>query len=123
MNIAWIGLGHMGLPTAKKVAVAGHRVTAFDMKLPNPSDAESLVLASSARKAAKGCELLCIAVFSDAQVEELLIASGGLFPILEEGTVVAIFTTGQSPRCSGWRRPHRAASLCLTHVSVVSTRC
>jgi 3-hydroxyisobutyrate dehydrogenase-like beta-hydroxyacid dehydrogenase len=94
MDVAWIGLGHMGLPTAKKVAAAGHRVTGFDVRPPSPEAAEGLTIAASPREAAEGCDLLCIAVFSDDQVEGLLIGPDGLFPHLKPGCVVAVFTTG-----------------------------
>lgn len=30
MEAGWLGLGAMGLPTARRLADAGHRVTAFD---------------------------------------------------------------------------------------------
>jgi 3-hydroxyisobutyrate dehydrogenase-like beta-hydroxyacid dehydrogenase len=94
MHVAWIGLGHMGLPTAKTVAKAGHRVTAYDVKPPSADTAEPLVLKSSAREAAAGAEVVCIAVFSDDQVEEVLMGPEGLFEVLRPGTVVAMFTTG-----------------------------
>jgi 3-hydroxyisobutyrate dehydrogenase-like beta-hydroxyacid dehydrogenase len=94
MDVAWIGLGHMGLPTAKTVARAGHRVTAYDVKPPTPEAAEPLILKGSAREAAAGCDVVCIAVFSDEQVEDVLMGPDGLFPILKPGTVVAMFTTG-----------------------------
>jgi 3-hydroxyisobutyrate dehydrogenase-like beta-hydroxyacid dehydrogenase len=94
MDVAWIGLGHMGLPTAKTVAAAGHRVRGFDVRPPAREAAEGLTIAASPREAAEGCDLLCIAVYSDDQVEDLLIGLEGLFPHLEPGCVVAVFTTG-----------------------------
>jgi 3-hydroxyisobutyrate dehydrogenase-like beta-hydroxyacid dehydrogenase len=94
MRVGWIGLGRMGLRTAKKVAAAGHRVVAFDIKPPKPDDAQGLILAGSAREAAEGCELLCVAVFSDDQVEDLLIGKDDLFHVLRPRAVVAVFTTG-----------------------------
>jgi len=94
MKVAWIGLGQMGLPTAKKVAAAGHPVRAFDVAPPAAGDAEGLVLCGSPREAAEDCDLLCIAVFSDAQVEEVLTGPEGVIGDLKKGAVVAIFTTG-----------------------------
>lgn len=92
MKVAWIGLGQMGLPTAKKVAAAGHTVRAYDVKA--PVDADGLTLCGSPREAAEGCDLLCIAVFSDAQVEEVLNGPEGVMADLKQGAIVAIFTTG-----------------------------
>ena len=94
MRVAWIGLGHMGLPTAKTVAGAGHSVTAYDVQPPDPREAPPLILKGSAREAAAGCDVVCIAVFSDDQVEDVLTGPDGLFPILQPGAVVAVFTTG-----------------------------
>lgn len=94
MRVAWIGLGNMGLPTAKKVAAAGHQVQAYDVKSLSAEDSAGLVMVKTPREAAQDCELVCVAVFSDDQVEELLTGEAGLFPVLKPGTVVAIFTTG-----------------------------
>lgn len=94
MKIAWIGLGQMGLPTAMKVAAAGHAVRAYDVKPPAAGDAEGLVLSSSPRDAAEDCDMLCIAVFSDTQVDEVLTGPEGVMASLKNGAVVAIFTTG-----------------------------
>lgn len=94
MRISWIGLGQMGLPTAKQVASAGHEVRGYDVKPQSVESTAGLTLYSTPREAAKGCELICISVFSDDQVEDLLIGQEGLFQIVEPGAVVAIFTTG-----------------------------
>jgi 3-hydroxyisobutyrate dehydrogenase-like beta-hydroxyacid dehydrogenase len=94
LKIAWIGLGQMGLPTAKTVAAAGHQVHAFDVRAPAPDDAEGLVLAPSPRDAARDCDLLCIAVFSDNQVNDVLHGPEGVIDLLKPGTIVAVFTTG-----------------------------
>ena len=94
MKVAWIGLGQMGLPTAEKVAAAGHSVRAFDVKSPATGEAQGLVLCGSPREAAEDCDLLCIAVFSDAQVEDVLTGPDGVMADLKKGAVVSIFTTG-----------------------------
>ena len=94
MKVGWIGLGQMGLPTSKKVAAAGHKVRAYDIKPPATADAQGLTLVGSPREAAQDCDLLCIAVFSDAQVEEVLTGPGGVMADLKKGAIVAIFTTG-----------------------------
>lgn len=94
MKVAWIGLGQMGLPTSKMVAAAGHDVRAFDVKPPAEGDAQGLVLTGSPREAAEGCDVLCIAVFNDEQVEDVLTGPEGVMGGLKEGAVVAVFTTG-----------------------------
>jgi 3-hydroxyisobutyrate dehydrogenase-like beta-hydroxyacid dehydrogenase len=94
MEVAWIGLGQMGLPSAKKIAAAGHRVRGYDVNPPARDVAAGIVPAASPREAANGCDLLCIAVFSDAQLFDVLTGSGGVLSELRSGTVVAVFTTG-----------------------------
>jgi 3-hydroxyisobutyrate dehydrogenase-like beta-hydroxyacid dehydrogenase len=94
MEVAWIGLGQMGLPSAKKIVAAGHRVRGYDVKPPAREAAGGIVLADSPLAAAKGCDLLCIAVFSDAQLLEVLTGPAGVLSELRSGAVVAVFTTG-----------------------------
>jgi 3-hydroxyisobutyrate dehydrogenase-like beta-hydroxyacid dehydrogenase len=94
MQVAWIGLGQMGLPSAKKIAAAGHKVRGYDVNPPAGEAGAGLALASSPREAAKDCDLLCIAVFSDAQLFDVLTGPEGVLPHLRRGTVVAVFTTG-----------------------------
>jgi 3-hydroxyisobutyrate dehydrogenase-like beta-hydroxyacid dehydrogenase len=94
MEVAWIGLGQMGLPSAKKVVAAGHRVRGYDVNPPAREAAEGIALAASPREAAKGCDLLCIAVFSDAQLFDVLTGPAGVLSELRSGAVVAVFTNG-----------------------------
>ena len=54
----------------------------------------AVTICGSAAEAAEDCDLVCVALFSDDQVEETLAGEDGLFPILRPGTVVAVFTTG-----------------------------
>lgn len=94
MDVAWIGLGQMGLPSAMKVAAAGHRVKGFDVNLPAADAATGIELVNSPAEAADQCDLLCLAVFSDDQVRDVLVGKNGVLDRLKPGAVVAIFTTG-----------------------------
>jgi 3-hydroxyisobutyrate dehydrogenase-like beta-hydroxyacid dehydrogenase len=73
---------------------AGHRVRGYDVNPPAREAAEGIALAASPREAAKGCDLLCIAVFSDAQLFDVLTGPAGVLSELRSGAVVAVFTTG-----------------------------
>jgi len=84
----------MGLPTAKQVASAGHDVRGYDVRPLSAESTVGLTMCQTPRDAAEGCDLLCVSVFSDEQVEGLLIGDDGLFAVLRPGAVVAIFTTG-----------------------------
>lgn len=94
MKVAWIGLGAMGLPTAKAVAAGGHEVRAFDVNPPETDDSHGLAMASSPREAAQDADLVCLAVFSDDQVADVLTGPEGVIERLKPGAIVAVFTTG-----------------------------
>jgi len=94
MKVAWIGLGQMGLPTAKTVAAGGHQVRAFDVNAPAAEDAQGLVLVGSPREAALDADMVCLAVFSDDQVADVLTGPEGVISLLKPGAIVAVFTTG-----------------------------
>ncbi len=94
MKVAWIGLGQMGLPTAGTIAAAGHEVRGYDVQAPSPDAAKGIEIAASVPEAAKDCDLLCIAVFSDDQVRDVLTGPQGVLGSLKAGAVVAVFTTG-----------------------------
>lgn len=96
MNVAWIGLGEMGLPTARAVAAGGHQVRAYDVRPPAADGAQGLRLAGSPREAAEDADLVCIAVFSDDQVADVLTGPQGVLDRLTPGAIVAVFTTGSA---------------------------
>ena len=94
MKVAWIGLGEMGLPSAKAVAAGGHEVRAFDVKVPAAADAQGLALVGSSREAVQDADVVCLAVFSDDQVADVLTGPDGVIGLLKPGATVAVFTTG-----------------------------
>ena len=95
MRVGWIGLGQMGLAMAACAARAGHRVVGHTRG--NPAH-HALVeaggtLESDAVAVASGCEILCINVFTDAQVREVLL-DGGVLAAMRPGAILVIHTTG-----------------------------
>jgi 3-hydroxyisobutyrate dehydrogenase len=64
------------------------------VKAPSAEDSQGLVLVSSPREAAQDCDLLCLAVFSDDQVADVLTGPDGVIDLLKPGAIVAVFTTG-----------------------------
>ncbi len=60
MHIAFLGLGHMGLPMAKNLAVAGHEVTGFDVvpAAVEAATAAGIAVAASGADAASGAEIV-----------------------------------------------------------------
>lgn len=89
-TIAFIGLGRMGLPMARNLLRAGHRVQGHDIV---PAAREALaaaggVAASSAREAAAGAEAVISMLPAGREVRELYLGPEGLFAVLPAGTLV-----------------------------------
>ncbi|WP_312937640.1 NAD(P)-dependent oxidoreductase [Stutzerimonas nitrititolerans] len=93
-TIAFAGLGSMGLPMAKNLLAAGHRVRGIDL---NPTALASLSEAGAesardATDAARGADVLILMVVNAAQAEQVLFDDGAL-QALEEGGIVCLMAT------------------------------
>lgn len=93
-TIAFAGLGSMGLPMAKNLLAAGHRVRGIDL---NPTALASLSEAGAesaacAIDAARGADVLILMVVNAAQAEQVLFDDGALHA-LEEGGIVCLMAT------------------------------
>ena len=95
MNIAFIGLGNMGLPMAKHLCTAGHRLTVFDLQAACLQDmlACGACAASSPAAAAKGVDLAITMLPGPATVEQALCAPDGLLSGLGCGATVVDCST------------------------------
>ena len=79
MKIAFLGLGKMGLPMARRLLEAGHKLTVWNR---SPERAEALVaagatLAGSPAKAAQTANAVLTSLFDDAANEEVLFGTRG----------------------------------------------
>ena len=93
-TIAFAGLGAMGLPMAKNLLVAGHRVRGFDL---NPVALTALASAggeasSDAVAAAQGADVMILMVVNAAQAEQVLFDSGALQAMPDDGIVCLMAT-------------------------------
>lgn len=93
-TIAFAGLGAMGLPMAKNLLAAGHRVRGFDL---NPVALNALASAggeasSDAVAAAQGADVMILMVVNAAQAEQVLFASGALQAMPDEAIVCLMAT-------------------------------
>lgn len=93
MQIAFIGLGHMGGPMAVNLQKAGHSVAAFDLSQPACAKfaAAGLAIAASARDAVQGAEIVISMLPASRHVQALYLgASGddGLLQHIAPGTLV-----------------------------------
>ena len=89
-NVAFIGLGSMGLGMAKNLLKHGHKVTGVDPSAAarDAFTAAGGVLADSPAAAAKGVDVVVIAVVNDKQVETVLFGENGAAAALSKGGVV-----------------------------------
>lgn len=93
-TIAFTGLGAMGLPMAKNLLAAGHRVRGIDL---NPVALETLAAAGAepaadAASAARGADMLILMVVNAAQAEQVLFDQGAL-QALDTGAIVCLMAT------------------------------
>ena len=102
MRVGYIGLGTMGEPMARNVVAAGFPTTVFDV---NPAAlarfaAIGSAIARSPREVAEQCDVILVNVVNDAQVEQVVAASGtGLLGALRPGAVVVIHSTIHPETC------------------------
>ena len=89
-DIAFIGLGNMGLPMAVNLAKAGHAVTAFDLSAEAVGQARSqgLRVAASAVEAVEGAAVVVSMLPASRHVESLFLGETGLLGKLAAGTLV-----------------------------------
>ena len=93
MQIAFIGLGHMGAPMAINLHKAGHSVKAFDLSPEACAQvkAQGLQVATSAQDAVQGAEAIVSMLPASAHVEGLYLGSDkapALLPHIAKGALV-----------------------------------
>ena len=93
-RIAFVGLGAMGLPMARRLAAAGFAVRGYDIR---PESRAALAAAGGApaespAQAAEGADALLLMVVSAAQAEDVLFAHGALDALGPDGVVVLMAT-------------------------------
>lgn len=92
--IAFAGLGAMGLPMAKNLLAAGHRVRGIDL---NPAALATLAAAGAepaadAASAVRGADVLILMVVNAAQAEQVLFDNGAL-QAMDAGAIVCLMAT------------------------------
>lgn len=94
-NVAWIGLGHMGVPMSANLVKAGHTVRGFDIEESANEAARShgVDVAESAADAVRDAELVFTMLQSGAVVEEVLTGPGGAYANMPVGSVVVDCST------------------------------
>jgi 3-hydroxyisobutyrate dehydrogenase-like beta-hydroxyacid dehydrogenase len=95
MRVGWIGLGQIGLPMALRVLANGHQVIAHSRR---PTDHQHVVvgggvLSSSLEPIVTGCDVLCINVFSEQQLRDILLGADKVIETIPSETIVVIHST------------------------------
>jgi 3-hydroxyisobutyrate dehydrogenase-like beta-hydroxyacid dehydrogenase len=93
-DIAWLGVGKMGLPIAGLIAGAGYRVTAFDVSADRMAAArqQGLGVAASAIEAASGKAVIFTSLPDDKAIRDLLLAKGLLDVIAPQSILIETST-------------------------------
>ena len=94
-NVGMIGLGKMGAPMARHLAVKGFKVTGYDI---DPAAAKALAphgvsAAPSPAALAAACDLVIVVVAFEHQVEAVLFGDNGVCAGARPGTIVGIAAT------------------------------
>jgi 3-hydroxyisobutyrate dehydrogenase len=98
MQATFIGLGNMGLGMARNLLKAGISTTVFDVRQEAVKSAVSAgaTAAASCADAAARADVVCVAVFSEQQVRDVVTGAGddpGVLVGAAPGTVVAVHST------------------------------
>lgn len=99
-NIAFLGLGRMGLPMAKRLVAAGYSVKTAVHK--NPAPAEELralgaSICGSPREAVRGADLVITILPADREIEQVLL-DPAVFEAVEPGAAIVEMSTA-APGC------------------------
>ncbi|OYT96473.1 MAG: 3-hydroxyisobutyrate dehydrogenase [Pseudomonas sp. PGPPP3] len=108
-QIAFIGLGHMGLPMARNLLNAGHTLSVFDLvaSAVNELAAQGARAASSAADAVSAAEVVISMLPASRHVEGLYLGDTGLLSVITPGSLVLECST-IAPEAA--RKVHQAAA-------------
>jgi 3-hydroxyisobutyrate dehydrogenase len=91
MAVAWIGLGAMGLPMARRLAADGQRIVGYDVVAGRTGD--TVIPAASPRAAAAGADAVFVMVADAAQARAALSGEHGALGALRPGAAVVVCST------------------------------
>jgi 3-hydroxyisobutyrate dehydrogenase-like beta-hydroxyacid dehydrogenase len=93
-DIAWLGVGKMGLPIAGRIASAGYRVTVFDVSADRMVAArqQGLALAASGIEAVNGKAVVFTSMPDDKALRDLLLTGGLLNAIAPQSILIETST-------------------------------
>jgi len=94
-KIAWIGLGHMGVPMSRNMVQAGHTVRGYDISATARKAAQSngVEIAESIADAVRDADAVFTMLQSAKVVEQVVTGPDGAFANMPKGTVVVDCST------------------------------
>jgi 3-hydroxyisobutyrate dehydrogenase-like beta-hydroxyacid dehydrogenase len=95
MKIAFLGLGKMGFPMARRLLNAGHQLTVWNRtaERAEPLTAAGASLAATPGDAVRNAEAVCTTLFDDAAHESVLFGPQGVLDALPSGAVHIVLST------------------------------
>ncbi|MCL2515640.1 MAG: 3-hydroxyisobutyrate dehydrogenase [Microbacteriaceae bacterium] len=111
MDIAFIGLGHMGGPMAVNLVTAGHRVTGFDLvsALNEAAAAHGVVIAESAAAAARDVDIVITMLQQGQHVIDAYQGSPGMPGLLASARAGTLFIDSSTIAVADARAVHGLA--------------
>ncbi|MFG6490657.1 3-hydroxyisobutyrate dehydrogenase [Microbacterium sp. P03] len=112
MKISFLGLGHMGLPMARNLAVAGHDVVGFDLSADARDAAREagVAVAATGTDAATGAEIVFTMFQAGPQVLGAYRGTDGAPGLLDVAAPGALFVDCSTIAVDDARAAHAAAS-------------
>src|SRR5262249_34507570 len=101
MRVGFIGLGSQGGPMARRIIDAGYETTLWARR---PATLEPFAgtpakVAASGAELAAASDLVCVCVFTDDDVEEVITGEDGILSGIAEGGVIAVHSTIHPDTC------------------------
>jgi 3-hydroxyisobutyrate dehydrogenase-like beta-hydroxyacid dehydrogenase len=111
MKTAFIGLGGMGLPMARNLLQAGHRLVVYNRTKTRAEGLEPLgaTVAESPAVAARAADVLITMLADDGAVEAVLLGDGGALTALPRGAIHVSMSTISPALSRRLAERHRAA--------------
>ena len=111
MRVGFIGLGNMGLPLARHLLQAGHKLSVYNRTRARADQIKPLdpVIADSPSAAARGAEVLVTMVADDAALEAVLLGEQGALAALPTGAIHVSMSTISAGLSRRLAERHRAA--------------
>ena len=95
MNVGFIGLGAMGLPMAKRVVGAGHKVLTFDLRRAPAEELAALgaTIVATPAEVANETDVVITMLPADAELREVVFGAHGLLEAFGPGKILIDMTS------------------------------